>query len=610
MEREPRGTARWHTALRPGRWAALLLAAGLLAALPVLVDRARVEAAYRSVTLVAELPGRPWEQVLPHLAPALAERGAGALLLPVQALADPPAVEAARASGLPVFLFWQEPPAPGEIDRRLGEARQVGLATRFVGGVGGPGVPLPAGEAAGIEADGARIALVEMEGSPVWAGLAGADPGRAVVAHWIPPEDWEEYQGPGAAGARLARYVRAVRERQVRVLVVPLVPAAGGSIDLSYLEAVAGALGREGFTLDDPPGLPAFGAGPVQRFFMGAAVGAGLLLALGGLPSSGGHGARPAAGRRRHPWLPLALPAVLGVASLLPQGRFDPQAAAGVSGDALVAFLAAVIFPAWAVLSLRMGPRAGKPRYRRPLAGLAQAFTIALAGGLLVSGLLSGREALLRLELFRGVKAMHLASPLLVAAALLPGPLGAWLRSGGGAAARARPGSRGSRRPAWLGAAMVFLAALALVAVTLYYVGRTGNELVPVPGWERELRDEMEALLGARPRFKELFGHAALFAGLAVLGSPGGRTWRDASGGSQDPLPQLVGTGLLVAGTVGQLSVVNSLSHLHQPLLLTLQRVGYGALGGLALGAVLAPVVGWGLVSWQRWVVDRTSQKR
>lgn len=609
---------------RPGpgmvRVAVGLLLLGLLAAGVVLATRAKVEATYRQVLLAVELQGAPSPERLAGQGARWRERGVGALLFPVDGLADGEARARARVLDVPLFLFWQHDPVPAEIAQALAEAQQAGLEVLLVGGVrrAGPPVAAPAPAGTGTagappdwaKAGGPQIALIELEGSPFWADAARQAPHRAVVAHWVPPEAWAAYQGPQGARARLARYFRAVRERQVRVVVVPIGPDDGEGF--VFLEQLAEHLEAMGYRLGSVPSVPPFGASPLARALMGAGVGSGLWL-LGGLVRPG---RVPAWVRGRTPAILLGLLAAGGaVVPFLPQVL--PLGSA-VSGRAWVAWLAAVAFPLGAVLvsaawGLRLGP--GALRGLGPgdaLLGLLLGTLISVGGGLLVAGLLSSREALLRLELFRGVKAMHLVPPLLAALALLPEPLGHWLPD------RRRAGAdkgRSSARPAWLQAGLGVAGLLALGLLVVYYVGRTGNELVPVPQWERVLRDRIEEVLGVRPRFKELLGHGALVAGLMVLsgrvsaqGRSGPGTAREQA---QDRLVRadLLGRALLVLGSVGQLSVVNTFAHLHQPLSLIFQRVGLGMVGGAAVGWVLGAGLRWGLARWERGAAGRAARQ-
>mgnify|MGYP001502960249 CR=1 FL=1 len=584
--------------------AAAVVLVGLLATVPVLRERARVEAAYRQVTLVAEVRTGAWESALTAEGFRWPERGVGALLVPAEALHDGGALQAVAASGLGAFVFWQGPPAPDELARATAQARAVGLEPLIIGGVdgGAAGSPMPASwagallEAAGV--DGLQVGLVELEGSSFWAQLARQRPDRVVVAHWVPPQDWEAYRGPGADQARLARYVRAVRERNVRVLVVPVDPGDRSSV--AFLDAVARRLEELGYTLGPVPAVPPFDSGRLARAMMGAGVGGGLWL-LGWTWRRAW--SREGTARRDLAAL-LAAAAVGGLIACLPQVHL-PLVRGVLPGRALIAWLAGVAFPLVAVLSLQGVFRTQRPTMWPPVRGLLQATLISVAGGVLVAGLLSSREALFRLELFRGVKAQHLLPPLLAAVALLPQPARSWLVA-----------LRASREPArlkehrtWLGLAFGLVGAGILGALMVYYVGRTGNELVPVPQWERVLRDQIEAFLGTRPRFKELFGHGILLAGLMVQAGLNGQALPPGQAGGR-ALASLGAAVLLVVGSVGQLSVVNTFAHLHQPLGVIAQRVGYGLIGGLILGLLLGFGLRWGLGRWAQGTASQGSGRR
>lgn len=600
-----RGWCSWRLPLL----AAGVLLVGLLAAGPVLLERAQVEATYRQVTLVAEVRGGAWEGTLFQDGPVWGEQGVGALLFPAEQLHDPQVLHTVAASGLGVFLFWQAPPAPTELARAVALAREAGLDLVLVGGVDGsagqnrsPG-PAVAGALERVaRQDGLQVALVELEGNSFWLQLARRAPERAVVAHWVPPQDWDEYQGPGADQARLARYVRAVRERHARILVVPVDP--GDQRSMAFLGALARRLREVGYSLGPVPSVPPFGAGAAARALMGAGVGGGLWLL---------------AWAWRRPWRSVRktggdLAALVlaaaggGLLASLPQASL-PLVGGQLSGQALIAWLAAVAFPLGAVLSLHGPSRLLGDSGWVPVLALLQATLISVAGGVLVAGLLSSREALLRLELFRGVKAQHLLPPLLAALALLPQLVWRSLARLG-AAGQGAPPARGHR--SWLGVGLTLAGAAALGALIVYYVGRTGNELVPVPQWERVLRDRIEAFLGTRPRFKELLGHGALLAGLMVLARQDSRPSDPGQGlmDGRQAFADLLARVLLVVGSVGQLSVVNTFAHLHQPLGVILQRVVYGLIGGLMLGLILGFGLRWGLGWWERGAAGRGSGKR
>jgi hypothetical protein len=84
----------------------------------------------------------------------------------------------------------------------------------------------------------------------------------------------------------------------------------------------------------------------------------------------------------------------------------------------------------------------------------------------------------------------------------------------------------------------------------IFYIGRTGNyTLLPVPAWEIKLRTLLEDFLYVRPRFKAfLIGHPFLVVSLTlkerIKSSP-------------------VFYCLLILATIGQVTVINTFSHLH-----------------------------------------------
>lgn len=129
----------------------------------------------------------------------------------------------------------------------------------------------------------------------------------------------------------------------------------------------------------------------------------------------------------------------------------------------------------------------------------------------------------------------------------------------------------------------VVLGAVAAV-VLLYYMSRTGNEGTVSP-LERMFRSLLENTLGARPRNKELITHPFIILGLYLF-------LRYRKYGILT---------LFIAGTMGQLSVVDTFAHLHTPLDISLLRVVYGVIISCLIALVYVAV--WGILvrSWRRW---------
>ena len=113
--------------------------------------------------------------------------------------------------------------------------------------------------------------------------------------------------------------------------------------------------------------------------------------------------------------------------------------------------------------------------------------------------------------------------------------------------------------------ALITIGVAGLVATI--YILRTDNFVLPVPNFELVLREELERILYVRPRLKEfLFGHPVLFLTL--------RTKR------KHPL-------LFAAAVVGQLSLVNTFTHIHTPIIISLLRSFYGLVLGCLIGYIL-----------------------
>lgn len=238
------------------------------------------------------------------------------------------------------------------------------------------------------------------------------------------------------------------------------------------------------------------------------------------------------------PWGALVASLVVGLAVL----------AGGLEWAAL-ALVAALVFP---VLGYALLPW-------RPWA-LVGATGVSLVGSALLAAVGSDRAAMLGLEPFAGVAATLVVPPALFAAIVLfrERRPAAWVRL------------------VWSHPLRLGEVAVALVVVTALGLAvlRRGNfPIVGASEIELALRSALSDLF-VRPRFKELLGHPlALLALLQVR-------W-----------PWWARGGLLVAGVVAQASVLNSFSHYHTPLLVSLQRTVIALVLAAAAGLLLWPLV-------------------
>lgn len=216
-----------------------------------------------------------------------------------------------------------------------------------------------------------------------------------------------------------------------------------------------------------------------------------------------------------------------------------------------LALLAAVVFPCLA-LECQWGKRA----FWRG----QSVFLVSLLGALFVVGSLTGTEFLVKLAEFRGVKLMHVL-PIALTFFTVVRPLKDWL---------------GKEVPVrWL------LAVGCVGLVGGVYVLRTGNFGLPVPEIEVRAREALENLLRVRPRTKELFlGHPALYFAL------------------RSPNPKK--SWLLPVAVIGQLSLINTFTHTHTFLWVSLLRTVYGWVFGYLFGWVL-----WRIYHWAKgWLLS------
>jgi len=332
-------------------------------------------------------------------------------------------------------------------------------------------------------------------------------------------------------GAVYERYVKAFRERNIRWLLVrPLTVASDDPVaELgSTLEGLTRRLAKEGGVVRAP---------------------------------------RPFADPNRPAVLALALavvavPVALWVAwQILGGGAWGKAAAVVAVGAALAAwlpdyrwlfaFLAALAFPLGGYLLIDES----KPGIWGRYAAISGA---SLLGGLVVAGLLVGTQFMLQADQFAGVKA----------AQFLPIAVVAWLLLRKITDIRAA-----MSQPVLWGSALLAIVGLAAL---LFMMGRSGNENpAAVSGLELKFRSLLDQFLYTRPRTKEfLIGHPALVVGLALLGSGTGRE-------------KGLAFALLAVGMIGQMSIVNTMCHLHSPLDLSLARIGIGLVLGGIIGAVV-----------------------
>lgn len=483
---------------------------------------------------------------------------------------DPEAVRNVRAAGLGVVARLCNYPGanPQYLDYEMAEMRRDGVKTVIFAAdqvLGFRGLKKLTAET--MRKHGISYGSVEFAKQKGDAGLSRAMDARVIRVHSITlPE-----MGLVDRGTAIERYARAARERNVRLCYVRLFDFAAEDpvgANVAYVRDVARAIAATGARMGTAPLLEEPGV-PSWLFGLMAVGAAGLFsLLLGG-------------------WFEMrtitqAATAIAGAAT-----AFALAFAGGEMGRKLVALGVALIAPLLALTWAVSGRKPMTERFNASVAGKAALLfvgTVAItaAGGVVIAGLLSSRLFMLRIDQFAGVKLAHVL-PIL-AAALLFSAETIWDRCAW--QEQKRRAAEGIRRlaanPVLVWQAAISLAILISVAIV---VARSGNDAgVGVSDLELKIRALMDRLLYVRPRTKELLvGHPALFLGLAAL-LAGRRNWA---------------APLLVVGTIGLVSVVNTFCHAHTPILLSVARVCVGAVLGLVIGVAVLWV--------SRWFVPRTA---
>ena len=220
-----------------------------------------------------------------------------------------------------------------------------------------------------------------------------------------------------------------------------------------------------------------------------------------------------------------------------------------VTGQSMIlkafALAVAITAPIWAVL-LKKEPQ--KKWYL--VRSYAQALGISAIGIWLIVVLLNGNQYLLGIDLFRGVSLIYIVPIAFVAIYAVWGNIRTLLK---------------------MNVVYWHVAVIAVVAgIILYYMSRTGNA-GQVSAIELQVRLMLEQILYVRPRTKEFLIGFPLF----ILALHMAKSYPKAY------------YFLLIPGVIGFLSLVNTFTHLHIPLLISLLRSGYSIVFGFIIGLAL-----------------------
>jgi len=322
------------------------------------------------------------------------------------------------------------------------------------------------------------------------------------------------------------RYARGVRERGVKLLYVrPFLSENTPESNFEYFNNIKTALEKSGFFIGKAEKIPNFQATPWQIKILGLGVIAGSILLLNNFINLS----------------PIVILFLFGLASLfLPSPK-------------VLALLAALVFPAQAVISNFVKKSKIIFSYVDVIMLILNILGETMIGVFLIVGLLANYRFMVGAEVFVGVKAALVLPMAIIAWYFIPKDFELF-------------GQKVS-----LGQILATLVGLALIGILL---ARSGNFIIPVSGLEQSFRRFLETVMVIRPRTKEfLIGYPFLF--MAALAYFRGKTkwlW------------------LLVAvGAIAPISALNSFTHIHTPIMISMIRT----INGLVLGIIIGLLAGF-----------------
>ncbi|MEK3729869.1 MULTISPECIES: DUF5693 family protein [unclassified Lysinibacillus] len=266
-------------------------------------------------------------------------------------------------------------------------------------------------------------------------------------------------------------------------------------------------------------------------------------------------------------WVPLRI-AAAGFMALLAIAYFILKSTLFLQAFALII---AVLAPTYAVIKSAQG----STKMSKILVQYVKAVAISLIGIIIVIGLLNGNAFMTGFAVFKGVKLVYLI-PIMGVLLFTVIEINRL--------AEQNIKKSLSNTVTLLNKELKYWHVLLLVVVAgigLFYISRTGNS-GSVSDMELAFRQWLENTLYVRPRTKEfLIGFPFFILALYVMGI--NRKW---------------GSILLVPGVIGFLSIVNTFTHLHIPVAVSVLRTLYSVSLGLVVGLVFILIFKIGY----RWV--------
>lgn len=336
------------------------------------------------------------------------------------------------------------------------------------------------------------------------------------------------------------RFALATSERNMRLALVRI-PKNDIESNMTFLKEVKGAMEQKGLNMTSAPShLPSMNVALWQVILLALGIaGGGCLLCL-------------LLGLKKWSYV-LAVLGFLGSVGLLFIGQ------AGLARKVL-SLIAAIVFPTLSVY-LVLGEKPSK-NIITAAGKLFLMSALTMFGAFIMAALLSDSAYMNSTMTFSGVKIAQMV-PLLLLVYLY------FMRTNGGR--KLLPQAKEiCAKPVSIGLALIACVGLGLLAILML---RSGNDAVSVSTFEREFRAALDNYLLVRPRTKEFgFAHPLMLVMLYF-------------GYKKYMLP------LVFCAGIGQVSLMNTFSHLHTPLAASMLRTFNGVWLGVVLGAVLIGVI-------------------
>ena len=390
------------------------------------------------------------------------------------------------------------------------------------------------------------IEIIKQDGDQKLRGLMKQD---IVRVHSVPRDELLKISKEEA----LNRFTKAVRERGIRLIYVrpflpPQITEDPVKYNLVYLAEIKDGLSKAGYDYGkaSDPGILNPAGWQILVLGVGVLIVTILLIDL----------------FFHLPWYLIWTVLIAGLFGMLYVGAFSR----GYPLEKGLALLAAIVFPAYGVISTYSKPKGNQA----PWLMVINAVMETAIGIFLIIGLLSNTDFLIGSHTFAGVKLALTLPVLIVALYFFLKPSNEPITFKG--IKEKTLLFIGSRVPV-----LSILLSILVLGGLFVFVARSSNFTLPVPGFEKQARELLEVWFGVRPRTKEfLIGYPFLaIAGWCLLRNKIQFLWI-----------------LLAIGVIGPISLVNTFTHVHTPVVISITRSVSGLVLGITIGGIITFLLG------------------